>query len=186
MDKSTPEQAQKLARRILDLSWLPVDARKEVAKLAENYVKASAEVARLRASMLNKVGDDLCWIYASNAKIPPRAEFLESCSRYHAQIAAERGELEGCRTIAQLEVENERLREACANAYQFCAAGGANSDLLDNLDACASGEEPPHDWTTIKGEWKFGECGHESFTGCERCLIEARAEVAKLRKEQSL
>src|SRR5947207_1408409 len=41
--------------------------------------------------------------------------------------------------------ESQKLKEACAAAYQFCGAGGANQELLDNLLACASGDPLPHD-----------------------------------------
>ncbi len=70
------------------------------------------ENERLRASVRNQSGDNLCWLKGDEAKIPPRAEFLESCARYHAQISEERGQLHGCLTIAQLEAEVQRLRDA--------------------------------------------------------------------------
>lgn len=68
------------------------------------------ENAELRLAIMNQTGDNLCWITENPTRIPPRAEFLESCSRYHAQISGERGELKGCQTIAQLEAECERRR----------------------------------------------------------------------------
>jgi hypothetical protein len=77
-----------------------------------------AEVNRLRAereelidSVLNQSGDNLCWLTPAEIKIPPRDQFLESCARYHAQISGERGELTGCKTIAQLETEVYRLHQ---------------------------------------------------------------------------
>ncbi len=75
-------------------------------------VEISQENDHLRASICNQSGDNLCWLKGDEVQIPPRAEFLESCSRYHAQIAGERGELHGCLTIAQLEAEVQRLRDA--------------------------------------------------------------------------
>lgn len=79
--------------------------------------------SRLRMAVLNQCGDNLCWIIdPEKAKALPEKEFLESCSRYHAQIAKERGVLEGGRTIAQLEarvleLENQLLCAASA-AYE--------------------------------------------------------------------
>lgn len=71
------------------------------------------ERVRLRQSIFNQAGDNLCWMANKPVQIPPRAEFLESCSRYHAQISTERGELPpGCMTIAQLEAECERWSRA--------------------------------------------------------------------------
>lgn len=73
-----------------------------------------AEVRRLQAqvaAMKNAMGDDLCW-YEASVQIPPQAEFLESCRRFHAQISAANGELgPGCMTIAQLEAELARERQ---------------------------------------------------------------------------
>lgn len=76
-------------------------------------VKAVArERDEARAAFLNSKGDDLCWFDPASPKIPPREEFLESCSRFHQQISAINGMLSGCKTIAQLELEVERLTEA--------------------------------------------------------------------------
>lgn len=83
-----------------------------VRRLADRINDIEAENERLRASVLNQYGDNLCWIEsAEEAKALPEAEFLESCRRYRAQIAESRGELAvGQKTIAQLEAENESLR----------------------------------------------------------------------------
>lgn len=63
----------------------------------------------------NIFGDNLCWIKNKDdeeiAKALPESEFLESCRRYRNQIATERGEYTGGRTIAQLEEEVERLQK---------------------------------------------------------------------------
>lgn len=67
---------------------------------------------QLRASIRNQAGDNMCRMKDLPIQIPPRKEFLESCSRYQSQIAAEVGELRGCMTIAQLEAEVQRLRDA--------------------------------------------------------------------------
>lgn len=71
------------------------------------------ETARLRTAVLNQCGDNLCWIKeTASAAALPEAEFLESCRRYRAQIANDRGEFSSGMTIAQLEAEVERLRMA--------------------------------------------------------------------------
>ena len=97
---------------------------------------ACAEIRRLQRCVLNQAGDNLCWI-TDPAQIPPKAEFLKSCERYHAQIAQERGELTGCLTIAQLEekvlrLELERLdsefeRRAIGDQPPSGSAAGASS-----------------------------------------------------------
>lgn len=89
----------------------PEDAARVVALL--NRTEA------LQAAVLNITGDDLCWFkHEDKGKIPPAAEFLESCTRYHAQIASERGELVGCMTIAQLERHLARTEAALANCNE--------------------------------------------------------------------
>ena len=89
-------------------STTEVEACEAALPLAEELER---EVERLSRAVRNQIGDDLCWFDPKTVQIPPRSEFLESCSRYHVQIASERGELSGCSTIAQLEAECERLRE---------------------------------------------------------------------------
>lgn len=76
------------------------------------------EIKTLRAAVRNKAGDDLCWIAGmpEMAKALPREEFLQSCVRYHSQIAEARGVFTGGRTIAQLEKRIIELEEAPANA----------------------------------------------------------------------
>ncbi len=73
----------------------------------------AAEIEKLRNAIRNQRGDDLCWIQnpenAEIAKVLPEGEFLESCRRYHAQLASERGVFSRGMTIAQLEAEIERL-----------------------------------------------------------------------------
>lgn len=72
-----------------------------------------AENQSLRAALLNKRGDDLCWVEdPARARALPEAEFMESCRRHRAQIAKERGELSiGQMTIAQLEKRVVELEE---------------------------------------------------------------------------
>jgi transcriptional regulator with XRE-family HTH domain len=48
-------------------------------------------------------------------------------------------------TIATQAEEIERLRLVCAEAYQFAGAHNAPVEVLDNLDAAASGEPLPHE-----------------------------------------
>jgi hypothetical protein len=62
-------------------------------------------IDRLAKAVLNQAGDNLCWFNPLRALIPPREEFLESCARFHTQMCTENGELDGCKTIAQLEAE---------------------------------------------------------------------------------
>lgn len=92
----------------------------------------------LQAALLNKIGDDLCWFkHEDKGKIPPAAEFLESCKRYHAQIASERGELAGCMTIAQLEQllaqRTGERDEWKAKAEAFKVACDLKLDEIDRL-----------------------------------------------------
>jgi hypothetical protein len=86
-----------------------------------------AEIERLRDGIRrhrDAEGDDRCWLddrdlyellpegLADHAPaLPPRGEFLRSCERYWEQRSDGRV-LPGCRTIAQLEAEIERLRAA--------------------------------------------------------------------------
>lgn len=89
---------------------------KSKSDLASMYLELCDVNGKLNAAIMNQCGDNLCWFEPGQEKIPPRAEFLESCSRFHAQIAGERGELRGCRTIAQLEAEVGRLTKELAEA----------------------------------------------------------------------
>lgn len=84
---------------------------KSKSELAYLYLDLCDINAKLNAAIMNQCGDNLCWFEPNGQKIPPRAEFLESCARYHAQIAGERGDLNGCKTIAQLEAELGEFRE---------------------------------------------------------------------------
>ncbi len=89
------------------------DLPRVVARL--RWVEAENE--RLRLRVLSAAGDDLCRLTqeeikelsAGTVKIPPKAEFLASCERFHSQLANESGELSGCLTLAQMIAENERL-----------------------------------------------------------------------------
>lgn len=69
----------------------------------DEFDKAEAAREKAEKALANIAGDNLCWIDSALVKIPPKAEFLKSCRRYHEQISRERGELSGCMTIAQLE-----------------------------------------------------------------------------------
>lgn len=79
----------------------------------------------LEASVRNQQGDNLCW-FDGSPPIPPKAEFLESCRRYHDQIATQNGVLEGGRTIAQLEARVVELEAERLPLY---------SDRIANLEA---------------------------------------------------
>lgn len=102
-------------RATLRIQQLESDLRNAHLAIAHNRQMAAdygAEADRLRKALLNKTGDDLCWFqHTDKGKIPTAAEFLESCKRFHAQISSERGELRGCRTIAQLEQAIVTLEE---------------------------------------------------------------------------
>ena len=69
------------------------------------------ENEKLRKAIRNQAGDNLCWLddWGLETQIPPRAEFLESCSRYHQQLSSGTGQLNGCMTIAQLEARIAEL-----------------------------------------------------------------------------
>lgn len=91
----------------------------EVAKARIDLRAKLAQLEQELASLRNIAGDNLCRFDMDSAKAEaralPEAEFLESCRRFRQQIADERGEVSGCRTIAQLEqrvkdVEQERDR----------------------------------------------------------------------------
>ncbi len=68
------------------------------------------ENEQLRAAIRNQAGDNLCWLKELPIQIPPEREFLESCARYHFQIANQNGILTGSKTIAQLEAQVARLQ----------------------------------------------------------------------------
>lgn len=86
--------------------------------IARELQEAKAEIERLKTRLLTAAGDDLCRLSqeeikqmsAGTVKIPPKAEFLASCERFHAQVAAESGVMENCLTLAQLVAENEKLK----------------------------------------------------------------------------
>lgn len=85
----------------------------------EEIAVLKKEVAQLRLRLLSAAGDDLCRLNqeeikelsSGGVKIPPKEEFIASCERFHAQLAAGPGVLNNCLTLAQLIAENERLRE---------------------------------------------------------------------------
>lgn len=119
-----PGGIQLAASQVAELATVVVKLGQENARLREKTVETEGQIdfmcaeadqlqkenERIRAGLLNQHGDDLCWLDEQKGKIPPRAEFLESCSRFHAQISGTVGTLSGCMTIAQLETENARLR----------------------------------------------------------------------------
>jgi hypothetical protein len=86
-------------------------SRTAVPELIAEVERLELENSEAVNAVLNQAGDNLCHLIGVPVQIPPRAEFLESCSRYHAQLSQERGELRGCKTIAQLEAELAQLRE---------------------------------------------------------------------------
>lgn len=83
-----------------------------------------ATVDVLRKGIMNQRGDDLCWIQdPATARALPEAEFMESCRRYRAQIASERGEFAEGKTIAQLEAEIVCLKEALEKTPELLRCG---------------------------------------------------------------
>jgi hypothetical protein len=111
-------QAEQILSRDLEIArlngaWCDVRSQKDALRAERDALRA--EVERLRNAIRNQRGDDLCWIQnpenAEVAKVLPEAEFLESCRRFHGQLAAERGTFAGGMTIAQLEAEIERLKK---------------------------------------------------------------------------
>lgn len=92
-------------------------ANKDVETLCQQRDYLITRNAALERSVLNQCGDNLCHLVEIPIQIPPRAEFLESCRRYHAQIAGDVGELQaGQMTIAQLEAEVAWLRGGLADS----------------------------------------------------------------------
>lgn len=72
------------------------------ASWAKDRIKAlEEELEATRQRLLSAAGDDLCRLTpeeikamsAGGTKIPPKEEFLESCERFHAQVAKETGVL---------------------------------------------------------------------------------------------
>lgn len=96
--------------------------QEEFSKAADGRYE---RIAELEASVRNQQGDNLCW-FDGSPPIPPKAEFLESCRRYHDQIATQNGVLEGGRTIAQLEARVVELEAERLPLY---------SDRIANLEA---------------------------------------------------
>lgn len=96
----------------------------EISAAQATLAEQQKTIADLRLRLLSAAGDDLCRLsqeeikeLSSGAvKIPPKEEFLASCERFHAQIAAGPGVLSGCLTLAQLIAENERLTRELGEA----------------------------------------------------------------------
>jgi len=121
-NSQTRQDLQAIARRILDDGYFPGAG---LFSLAEDYLKLCSQMAganrvmgligpeleRLRKANANIAGDSRCWLADAQAPLPPKEEFLESCKRFYDQTTARDGVLTGCRTISQLEEENQQLRE---------------------------------------------------------------------------
>jgi hypothetical protein len=71
-------------------------------------------------SLMNAAGDNSCHLKGDECSLPPWEEFQESCKRHHAQVTANTGILEGCKTIAQLEQENRDLRNRLRAILPYC------------------------------------------------------------------
>lgn len=97
------------------------------------------------SSQQNIAGDNLCRLAdadiaelkADPTKIPPISQFLESCSRFHAQITGAAGVLgPECMTIAQLEarVAELALENTSLRAFAQGVMEGWPQD--DGIGAC--------------------------------------------------
>lgn len=107
-------------------------AERELSSLRRKADAIEAENADLLNSLLNVTGDNSCWLPegVDIGPIPPWAEFQDSCRRHHTQISTEHGVLEGCKTIAQLEQENARLRAGMYTLYPAAAWTEEDSTVL--------------------------------------------------------
>lgn len=119
------EQERKiiLLKNIPDYSLLTIEKvwEHELCILISSspVMKLQQENHQLRLAILNQLGDNLCKLTNADItalksdknKIPPWEEFGESCHRFHTQIANESGELQGCRTINQLEARIAELED---------------------------------------------------------------------------
>lgn len=113
------------AARIAELNEECGNAKEWRAEFSKAADRRYERIAELEASVRNQQGDNLCW-FDGSPPIPPKAEFLESCRRYHDQIATQNGVLEGGRTIAQLEARVVELEAERLPLY---------SDRIANLEA---------------------------------------------------
>lgn len=119
------------------------DARADIEQKFACMEDCRREINQLRLRLLSAAGDDLCRLsqeeikaYTSGAvQIPPIEEFLPSCARFHAQIAAGAGVLEGCLTLAQLIAENERLKLLLGESNdKIAGAGGGTPASLNTAN----------------------------------------------------
>jgi len=125
-----------LAERTKEANDLAQQLTTSQATIAER----DAEIAQLRFRLLSAAGDDLCRLsqeeikaYTSGAvQIPPKEEFIPSCERFHAQIAAGPGVLTNCLTLAQLIAENASLEKRLAEAEAFLKLFRSYVDAREN------------------------------------------------------
>lgn len=91
-----------------------LDLWREQVKIAMALIAGAPEPERAQtAAAMNVAGDHLCWIVnEKEAMALPEKEFLESCRRYRNKIAEERGTFIGGFTIAELETELSKAKEA--------------------------------------------------------------------------
>lgn len=83
---------------------------------------------------------------------------------------------------AKYEQRESVVMDAMFAAYQFCAARGANTKLLDNLSAFLNDSPLPHaEWPTETGTWNWAQCGHAAGTACAQCLDSLAAQLAEAR-----
>lgn len=154
IERLTAELAE--ARHSQEVTEICAKANRQRAEAAEAALRETQNAVR------NQRGDDLCWIQnpenAEVARALPEAEFLESCRRYRAQIASERGEFPAGKTIAQLEAECQRLK---AEMYDLKAG------IRLVQDSCMTGlTEAALD--TARLDWLEGELAREQRAHAEQ------------------
>lgn len=117
--KCKNENTSEIERRKLSLKDVHPDAIMDSLEIWERSTKIDTNLSlqnqneKLRLSIRNKCGDDLCWLEDPElGKGLPREEFMESCSRYQKQISETLGIIPmKSMTIAQLEARILELEE---------------------------------------------------------------------------
>lgn len=103
----------------------------EFDELRDSIIRMDAHVRRLEEAIRkhrDQRGDNRCWLddvelyrslrdelseYAVDTELPPKCDFLMSCSRYwdQRQRPSDKNLTPSCMTLAQLQAEVERLRD---------------------------------------------------------------------------
>lgn len=135
------------------------------SSMAEEIEDLREENTRLRASIRNQVGDNLCWLKDPElGKALPREEFLNSCERYYAQISGN-GVAFGCLTIAQLEARIIELEDEVARLKALEEGGKTEEDGMTQLKPCPFCSSLEVETATIKSWWVVcNNCGAKGPT----------------------